>query len=114
MLKILESNVIASASEQLAMESNVLSNLVDSIVKFLPSVLNQASVAFSGFNKESSEAKHAGSVNIESLTRRENALRSRRSSILQTAVSLDMYEMNSLWESTPLVYWTVLLVPVPK
>ena len=88
MLKIPESNVIASASEQLAMESNMLSNLVTSIVKFLPSVLNQASVAFSGFNKESSEAKHAGSVNIESLTRRENAL-------LSQIVSSDFADMTN-------------------
>ena len=74
MLKISEGTVIASASEQLAMESNMLANLVDSIAKFLPSVLSQASTAFSGFNKESAEAKQIGSVNIDSLTRRENAL----------------------------------------
>lgn len=88
MLAISPAAVIPNAGEQLAMEANVLSNLVDSIAQFMPSVLATATSAFSGFNKESEEVKHVGNVNIESLTRRENAL-------LTTLVSTDFEDMTN-------------------
>ena len=74
MLKIAESAVIPNASERLAMESSTLSNMVDSVAAFLPSIFNGVASTFSGFNKVEAEVKTVGTTTIDNLTRRENNL----------------------------------------
>ena len=74
MLKIADSAFVSNASERLAMEANTLSNMVDSVVAFLPSIFSGVASTFSGFNKVSDEVKFAGNTAIDNLTRRENNL----------------------------------------
>ena len=74
MLKIAESEFVPNASERLAMESSTLSNMVDSVAAFLPSIFNGVASTFSGFNKVEAEVKTVGTTAIDNLTRRENNL----------------------------------------